>query len=152
VESIFQLLKRKLKPTHKFISALRLIEKDTSQDFKSKLLARERIFSSLTKCPSYAEVQKVIPKNSLYIIVQLNKTKTKMMVGVMESESDPANRKFKGKMKAVTDKELKAYKKIMETLLEHKKKLTKLSYEDEVKIENTIVENESKIRELKNTL
>lgn len=43
------------------------------------------MFACITKHSIYEEAVKSVPKNSLQIVIQLNKTKTKMYVGVMES-------------------------------------------------------------------
>lgn len=67
-------------------------------------------------------------------MIQLNKTKTKMMVAVMESESDPNNKKFRNKMKAISDKELRTYKNCLEMLTDHKKKILKTTFENVAKI------------------
>ena len=81
-----------------------MLERNLSLNFRESVLEREKLFSSITKFASYQDAIKLIPKNSLYITVQLNKTKTKMMVAVMESETDPANRKFKARVKGISDK------------------------------------------------
>jgi hypothetical protein len=85
------------------------MEKGASEFLKSKVIDREKIFSSLLKQVSYDDCLKLIPKNSMGIIVQFNKLKNKVYFSMVQSDSDPTIKKFLAKTHELSESNLKTY-------------------------------------------
>lgn len=105
-------LKHKLSPTHPSLAALRLLENSTCCNFKETLCRKEKLLASLTTFSNFEESVKLVPKNSVNIVFQLNKSRTKVYFGMLITESDLTQRRVLLKSKEITLNELKMYEKL----------------------------------------
>jgi Na+-transporting NADH:ubiquinone oxidoreductase subunit NqrD len=67
------LIRKNLPNSHKLISYLNLIEAIPIESDKIKaFLANDRIFSSFSKFPTYEECVALVPRNGIYVVLQMN--------------------------------------------------------------------------------
>lgn len=97
VASCLAFLRRKLSPHHRLLGALRL--GSANKELSSQLLQREKLFGCLTKVPSYSDCLKLMPRNAVYVVLQLSKCKTRLYYGCLINDTE--GRKFTAKALSV---------------------------------------------------
>lgn len=134
VLSAFRFLIRKLSPNHKFATSQRLLTGIKNKDLQQLVIQKERLFASLIKFPSYQEGVKLMPKNSLYIILKLSTCKTKLFCASMINEPDTANKKILARHKNLSINDLTRIKGLTDAIINCRKTLTKTPIDDDNKL------------------
>jgi hypothetical protein len=149
VLSAFRFLTRKLSPNHKFVASQRLLMAIKNRDLQQLLIQKERLFASLVKFPSYQDGIKLMPKNSVYIILKLSSCKTKLFFASMINEPDTANKKILARQKNLSINDLTRIKGLTDALVNCRKTLIKTPIDDDNKLKALLDQNEIKLKEVK---
>lgn len=141
VLSAFRFLSRKLSPNHKFVASHRLLTAIKNKDLHKLLIQKEKLFSNLIKFPSYQDGVKLMPKNSIYVILKLSSCKTKLFSAAMINEPESANKKIISRQKSLTATDLTRIKGLTDSLVNCRKTLIKTPIDDENKLKILLDQN-----------
>ena len=84
VKGIFEILEENLSPNHRFRTFLKLYSETLiGEETTNEVLEKNKIYGSLTKFPSYEECIGLLPKNGIYVILQLSNDRSSIYYGCL---------------------------------------------------------------------
>ena len=106
----------------------------------------------MTTFNTFEENVKLVARNSIQVVLQMNKSRTKVYCGMLITEGDLSQRRVSLKAKEINLNELKLYEKLQEELLAYKKAVTKTPYDDHHKLAMLSQTHQPKLKDVKSTL
>ena len=105
-----------------------------------KVLNSNKIYKALTTFPNYDECLALMPRNSVYLILQLNLDHSEIFCGLLINEKCEDEYKCRAVVKRnkIQKSELQAYVSLRTKINKIKKEIAYLAYSEESKLEELI--------------